>query len=130
MSRLSCRSFLGIGVLLCLACPSLQAQTPGLGRDTQTSGSCQIGAIKKGASGRQCDVAIPHSCKVAINPTTKRHWADIEKAGKISCRFDKNVTDWKTRITGACGTCETRQCTAKFTAYFDCPPPGATSKTP
>jgi hypothetical protein len=75
-------------------------------------------------------VAIPPSCKVATNTTTNRQWADIEKAGKISCRFDKNLTDWKTRITGACGTCETRQCTAKFTVYFDCPPPGATPKTP
>jgi hypothetical protein len=89
-----------------------------------------MGAIKKGASGRQCDVAIPPSCKVAINPTSKQHWADIQKAGKISCRFDKNLTDWKTRITGACGTCESRQCTAKFTVYFDCPPSGATPKTP
>lgn len=130
MPRRACHGLLAVGFFFALSSSSVESQTPGLGRDTQTSGSCQIGAIKKGASGRQCDVAIPPSCKVATNTTTKQHWADIQKAGQISCRFDKNLTDWKTRITGSCGRCETRQCTAKFTVYFDCPPPGATPKTP
>ncbi len=45
---------------------AVQADAQGLGRDTQTSSSCQIGAIKRNATGKQCDVAIPASCKVAI----------------------------------------------------------------
>lgn len=99
----------------------LTTDAQGLGRDTQTSSSCQIGAIKKGATGRQCEVSIPPSCKVATNVATKTHWTDIEKSGGISCRFEPKLTDWKTRITGSCGKCEARQCTAKFTVYFDCP---------
>ena len=101
----------------------LTTDAQGLGRDTQTSSSCQIGAIKKGATGKQCEVSIPPSCKVATNVATKTHWTDIEKSGGISCRFDPKLTDWKTRITGSCGKCEARQCTAKFTVYFDCPQP-------
>ena len=100
-----------------------QANAQSLGRDTQTSTSCQIGAIKKGATGTTCDVPIPPSCKVATNASTKTHWSDVEKSGGISCRFDPKKTDWKTRITGSCGKCEARQCTAKFTVYFDCPQP-------
>ena len=97
-----------------------QADAQGLGRDTQTTGSCQIAGIKKGVGGKHCDVAIPPACKVAMNAATKTHWADIEKSGGISCHFDKKLTDWKTRITGTCGACQARQCTVKFTVYFDC----------
>ena len=100
-----------------------QANAQSLGRDTQTSTSCQIGAIKKGATGAQCDVPIPPACKVATNASTKTRWTDVEKSGGISCRFDPKKTDWKTRIAGSCGKCEARQCTAKFTVYFDCPQP-------
>ena len=76
---------------------TVSADAQPLGRDTQTSSSCQIGNIKKGVSGKQCEVPIPQSCKVAINAATKTHWADIEKSGGISCRFDSKLTDWKTR---------------------------------
>jgi hypothetical protein len=117
---ISCLILLAIGATV-----AADAQT--LGRDTQTSSSCQIGNIKKGVSGKQCDVPIPPSCKVAINASTKTHWADIEKSGGLSCRFDNKLTDWKTRITGTCGTCQARQCSAKFTVYFDCP---TTNKAP
>ena len=102
----------------------------GLGRDTQTSSSCQIGVIKKGASGKNCEIPIPESCKVAKNPSTNNHWTDIEKTGGIACQFDPKRTDWKTRITGACGKCEARQCSAKFSAYFDCPQPTPPPKAP
>jgi hypothetical protein len=111
-------------------CAAGQADAQGLGRETQTSTSCQIGAIKKGVSGKQCDVPIPPSCKVATNTATKTHWSDIEKSGGIVCRFDQKLTDWKSRITGVCGKCEARQCTAKFTVYFDCPQPGRSPNTP
>ncbi len=113
---ISCLILLAIGA-------TVSAEAQPLGRDTQTSSSCQIGNIKKGAGGKQCDVPIPPSCKVAINSTTKTHWADIEKSGGISCRFDNKLTDWKTRIIGTCGACQARQCSAKFTVYFDCPKP-------
>ena len=109
---------------------TVSADAQPLGRDTQTSSSCQIGNIKKGASGKQCDVPIPQDCKVAINSTTKTHWADIEKSGGISCRFDNKLTDWKTRITGTCGACQARQCSAKFTVYFDCSQPDSKPKSP
>ena len=109
---------------------ALQANAQGLGRDTQTSSSCQIGSIKKGVAGKQCDVPIPPSCQVATNVATKSRWTDIEKSGGISCRFDSKLTDWKTRITGVCGKCEARQCTAKFTVYFDCPQPASSPKAP
>lgn len=120
---ISCLILLAIGA-------SVSADAQPLGRDTQTSSSCQIGNIKKGASGKQCEVPIPQSCKVAINSTTKTHWADIEKSGGISCRFDNKLTDWKTRITGACGACQARQCSAKFTVYFDCTQPDSKPKSP
>ena len=94
-----------------------------LGRHTQTSSSCQIGNIKKGISGKQCEIAIPQTCKVAINAATNMRWTDIEKSAGIACYFDDKHSDWKTRITGACGTCKARQCSAKFTVYFDCPQP-------
>src|SRR5207245_9473280 len=102
---------------------TVSADAQPLGRDTQTSNSCQIGNIKKGASGKQCDVPIPQSCKVAINTATNMHWADIEKSGGLSCRFDSKLTDWKTRITDTCGACQARQRTAKLTAYLACPQP-------
>jgi len=100
---------------------AIQADAQPLGRQTQTSSSCQIGNIKKGASGKQCDVPIPPSCKVAVNQATKLRWTDIEKSPGISCRFDDKLSDWTTRITGRCDTCQGRQCSAKFTVYFDCP---------
>ncbi len=104
----------------------LTTDAQGLGRDTQTSTSCQIGAIKKGATGNQCDVPIPPTCKVATNVSTHSHWTGIEKTGGMSCRFDPKLTDWKTRITGTCSKCLARECTAKFTVYFDCAPSTAT----
>src|SRR3989441_5578903 len=96
------------GLVLLAIGATVSADAQPLGRDTQTSSSCQIGTIKKGASGKQCDVPIPQSCKVAINTATNTHWADIEKSGGISCRFDSKLTDWKTRITGTCGACQAR----------------------
>jgi hypothetical protein len=120
-------------LFLCLTLGSLSligTDAEGLGRDTQTSSSCQIGAIKKGVAGKHCEIPIPESCKVATNPTTNNRWADIEKTGGISCQFDSKRTDWKTRITGVCGKCEARQCSAKFNAYFDCAQPALPPKAP
>jgi hypothetical protein len=115
------------GLLLLAIGATVSADAQPLGRDTQTSSSCQIGNIKKGVGGKQCDVPIPPSCKVAINASTNTHWAGIERSGGLSCRYDNKLTDWKTRITGTCGTCQARQCSAKFIVYFDCP---TTNKAP
>ena len=111
------------GFVLFVVGTASQADAQPLGRQTQTTSYCQVSNIKKGVSGKQCDVPIPKTCKVAINQATKMNWADIEKSPGISCRFDDRLTDWKTRITGTCGTCQGRQCNAKFTVYFDCPQP-------
>ena len=113
--------FMLMGFALLVIGVAVQADAQPLDRQTQTSSSCQIGNIKKGTSGKQCDVPIPPSCKVAVNQATKLRWTDIEKSPGISCRFDNTRTDWKTTITGTCGTCQARQCSAKFTVYFDCP---------
>jgi hypothetical protein len=117
--------FILTGLVLFLISPAIQADAQPLGRQTQTSSACQIANIKKGIGGKTCDVPIPKTCKVAINVATNTHWADIEKSPGISCRFDDKHTDWKTRITGTCGPCQSRQCSAKFTVYFDCPQPDA-----
>ena len=126
---LSARLVLTTLVLLLIGA-AIQADAQPLGRQTQTSGSCQVANIKKGLSGKGCEVAIPKACTVAINQTTKTHWADVEKTGGISCRFDYALTDWKTRITGTCGKCQARQCSVKFTVYFDCPQPDGSPQTP
>jgi hypothetical protein len=121
----SARSLL-IGLALLAIGAAMQADAQPLGRQTQTSSSCQVANIKKGVSGKQCDVPIPKTCKVAVNQATKMNWTDIEKSPGISCRFDDKLSDWKTRITGTCDTCQGRQCNAKFTVYFDCPQPDKT----
>src|SRR5712692_7772097 len=105
----SARLFLASLVLLVLAAAT-QADAQPLGRQTQTSSACQVANIKKGVSGKQCEVPIPKTCKVAVNASTKMHWADIEKSPGISCRFDDKLSDWKTLIIGACGACQNRQC--------------------
>ena len=123
------RLFLTSLVLLAIGI-AIQADAQPLGRQTQTSSACQVSNIKKGVSGKQCDVPIPKTCKVAINTASKMHWADVEKSPGISCRFDDKLSDWKTRITGTCGACRGRQCNAKFTVYFDCPQPDNAPQTP
>src|SRR5881296_4448432 len=86
------------GLVLLAIGVTVSADAQPLGRDTQTSSSCQIGNIKKGASGKQCDVPIPQNCKVAINTATNMHWADIEKSGGVSCRKKTKLKNSKTQI--------------------------------
>lgn len=118
------------GLVLFVVGLTVAADAQPLGRQTQTSSACQIANIKKGIGGKTCVVPIPKTCKVAINVATNTHWADIEKSPGISCRFDDKHTDWKTQITGTCGPCRARQCSAKFTVYFDCPQPDGSPQTP
>ena len=100
---------------------SLSTDAQGLGRDTQTSASCQIGGIKKGVTGKQCDVPIPPACTVATKSPHRPVGRYRKDPARMSAGLPK-LTDWKTRITGSCSKCLARQCTAKFTVYFDCPP--------
>jgi hypothetical protein len=74
-----------LGTLLSVPVP---ANAQDLGHDTQTSTSCQIGAIKKGATGAHCDVPIPPACKVATIVATKTHWCLIQISAGFSCGFD------------------------------------------
>src|SRR5438309_12001028 len=74
---------------------AVQADAQGLGRDTQTSSSWQIGATKKNATGKHCDVAIPASCKVGTNVPTKTHCVDLAKSGGMSRRFAPKRRHWK-----------------------------------
>jgi hypothetical protein len=91
-----------------------------------TESSCNFGMAKNQAKG-SCDVPILAGCVVAHFPGTNRPWSNVSKGGATSCRFDEKATDWKTHITGTCGTCKTPQCTARFGVMFDCsasmPPP-------
>lgn len=104
---------------------SAAAQPLGDARAT-TESSCNFGMAKNQAKG-SCDVPMLAGCVVAHFPGTTRPWSNVSKGGTTACRFDEKATDWKTTITGACGTCKTPQCTARFGVMFDCsasmPPP-------
>ncbi|MGQ0810420.1 MAG: hypothetical protein ACT4OO_04260 [Nitrospiraceae bacterium] len=84
-----------------------------------TEFSCSFG-MAKGESSRSCHVPFPPGCAVANFPGSTKPWVTISKGGKTTCRFDEKGTDWKTRITGACGRCATGQCSAQFHVRFDC----------
>ena len=86
-----------------------------------TEQSCSFG-MAKGEPSHQCQVPIPESCLVANAPGTKKPWTTISKGGKTFCRFDEKKTDWKTKITGTCGRCNTEQCSVQFIVRFDCNP--------
>ena len=86
-----------------------------------TERSCSFGMDKDEAS-QQCIVPIPQGCVVASIPGTEKPWTTISKGGKTQCRFDEKATDWKTRITGACGRCRSGHCSVQFIVRFDCNP--------
>lgn len=84
-----------------------------------TEFNCSFG-MAKGESAQSCQVPIPPGCVVAHFPGSNRPWTNISKGGSTICRFDAKRTDWKTRITGTCGTCRTGHCSAQFIVKFDC----------
>jgi len=86
---------------------------------SRTESNCTIGMVK-GDTTAECQVPIPHGCKVAEFPGYKEPWADISKGGRTSCVFDPQRTDWKTLIVGTCQKCETEQCTGRFIVMFNC----------
>ena len=114
------------GALLGLWLPDPAAAQPPGDASATTESSCNFGMAKNQAKG-SCEVPMLAGCVVAHFPGTNRPWSNVSKGGTTSCRFDEKATDWKTKITGACGTCKTPQCSARFGVMFDCsasmPPP-------
>lgn len=86
-----------------------------------TEQSCSFG-MGKGEASHSCAVPFPESCRVAHAPGSSKPWTTISKGGRLLCRFDEKQTDWKTKITGACGRCQSGHCSAQFSVRFDCSP--------
>jgi hypothetical protein len=86
-----------------------------------TEQSCSFG-MGKGQAGQTCAVPFPAGCRVAHAPGSMKPWTTISKGGRLVCRFDEKQTDWKTKITGACGRCQSGHCSAQFSVRFDCSP--------
>lgn len=84
-----------------------------------TEFNCSFG-MEKGEAQQSCQVPIPPGCLVAHFPGTDKPWTNISRGGNTTCRFDDKTTDWKTRITGTCGTCKTGHCSVQFIVRFDC----------
>lgn len=85
----------------------------------RTETNCNFG-MAEGEAGRSCEIPIPSDCTVANFPGSSEPWTNIDKGGRTECRFDDDRTDWKTQITGTCGTCKTKQCSARFSVMFNC----------
>lgn len=107
---------LALIVSLFMANPSFSQP---MGGAATTESNCRFGMVKDETS-RTCQIPIPFGCTVANFPGSAKPWASVSKGGITTCRFDEQHTDWKTRITGACGTCKTRQCSAEFSVKFTC----------
>lgn len=86
-----------------------------------TEQSCSFGMGKDEPS-HSCAVPFPAGCRVANAPGSTKPWTTISKGGRLLCRFDDKGTDWKTKITGACGRCQSGHCSAQFSVRFDCSP--------
>lgn len=86
-----------------------------------TEQSCSFG-MGKGEASQSCAVPFPAGCRVAHAPGSMKPWTTISKGGRLMCRFDEKRTDWKTKITGACGRCQSGHCSAQFSVRFDCSP--------
>jgi hypothetical protein len=110
---------IGAAAVLSLAlCGRADAQ-PMQESTATTEQSCSFG-MAKGQPSQKCQVPFPQGCAVANIPGTTKPWTTISKGGKTLCRFDEKATDWKTKITGSCGRCSSRQCSAQFSVRFDC----------
>jgi hypothetical protein len=84
-----------------------------------TEQSCSFG-MGKGEAFQSCVIPFPAGCRVAHAPGSTKPWTTISKGGRLNCRFDEKKTDWKTKITGACGRCQSGHCSAQFSVRFDC----------
>jgi len=86
-----------------------------------TEQSCSFG-MGKGEPSHSCTVPFPAGCRVAEAPGSTKPWTTISKGGRLLCRFDEKETDWKTKITGTCGRCQSGHCSAQFSVRYDCSP--------
>lgn len=84
-----------------------------------TESVCTFGMVE-GDHSQRCNVPIPPGCVVANFPGSTQPWTSVSKGGNTTCRFDEQDTDWKTRITGTCTPCKTRQCSGRFSVMFNC----------
>lgn len=94
------------------------AQEPEGSRAT-TELSCSF-SMEKGETAQPCHVPFPQGCVVAHIPGTTQPWTTISKGGRLQCRFDETKTDWKAKIVGTCGRCQSVRCSAQFSVRFDC----------
>jgi hypothetical protein len=111
-------AFFAVGLCILLASASASAQPVDESHAT-TEQSCSFG-MDKGEPSHTCAVPFPQGCRVANAPGTSTPWTTISKAGRLVCRFDEKRTDWKTKIIGACGRCQSGHCSAQFSVRFDC----------
>ena len=84
-----------------------------------TEQSCSFG-MAKGEGSQRCHVPFPKGCLVVNVPGTDKPWTTISKGGNTFCRFDDKATDWKTKITGSCGRCQSDNCSVQFIVRFNC----------
>ena len=109
--------------LAALAAPDPSYAAPGpppLSESVATTEfNCSFG-MAKGDPQQTCQVPVPTGCVVAHFPGSTRLWTSISKGGNTLCKFDDKQTDWKTRITGTCGKCNTGHCSVQFIVKFDC----------
>lgn len=112
--------FLGVAGSHILLLESASAQ-PVQDTTATTEQSCSFG-MGKGEPSHSCAVPFPAGCRVANAPGSMKPWTTISKGGRLQCRFDEKGTDWKTKITGACGRCQSGHCSAQFSVRFDCSP--------
>ena len=110
-------------VVIAAACPLLitdyASAQPVDESHATTEQSCSFG-MGKGEASQSCAVPFPAGCRVAHAPGSMKPWTTISKGGRLMCRFDEKRTDWKTKITGACGRCQSGHCSAQFSVRFDC----------
>ncbi|GMV48710.1 MAG: hypothetical protein NBKEAIPA_00591 [Nitrospirae bacterium] len=111
-----------ITALIACTIPALALAQAPTDSSATTEQSCSFG-MAKGEPTQRCLVPIPDGCVIAKFPGTNKPWTTVSKAGRTYCKFDEKATDWKTRITGQCGKCDSPHCTGQFMVRFDCSKP-------
>lgn len=113
------RAKYSFSILLVLLISGFCMNAAGADPVARTESICNLGMVK-GETTKSCRVPIPAHCSVAQFPGYDEPWADVSKAGRTSCQFDTQHTDWKTTIVGTCGTCTSDQCSGRFSVMFNC----------
>ena len=115
-----------VGFSLFLQPSSASAQ---MGGSATTESFCSLG-MKKDQASQTCQVPIPSGCAVANFPGSDKKWTNISKGGQFACQFDDKSSDWKKKIVGSCGTCKSKECSARFSVMFQCGDAGASTYKP